>query len=242
MVDNADELILSALSKNSRQDINEIWDFLRDHGYDLTEEEIESKIIKLEEDHVITGYTVSVDTRKLRRRTIRVALVTFKMSQHLPRRLEGWKKYLVDAPFVLFSGRTRGGYDWICVQSFLNEEMADEETDIFRNLFGDIIQSYEVYDFMPMKNPAFHVLTHTRRIQGICQRMDSAILGKIIIEKPSVVDRFHSCIFETYRFINQIMNLQSGSHKKIDYFCSLTGFNGHVNLIYQVIEPSKCDS
>jgi Lrp/AsnC family leucine-responsive transcriptional regulator len=85
------------------------------------------------------------------------------MSQHLPSRLEGLKKYLANAPFVLFSGRTRGGYDWICVQSFLTEEMADEESDIFRNLFGDIIQSYAVYDFIPMKDPAFGVLTHTVR-------------------------------------------------------------------------------
>jgi Lrp/AsnC family leucine-responsive transcriptional regulator len=85
------------------------------------------------------------------------------VSQHLRSRLEGLKKYLTDAPFVLFSGRTRGGYDWICFQSFLTEEMADEESDIFRNLFGDIIQSYEVYDFMPMKNLSFHVLTHTDR-------------------------------------------------------------------------------
>lgn len=161
MIDSADELILSTLSKNSRQDIKEIWDFLRDHGHDLTEGEIESRITTLEEDHVITGYTISVDTKKMKRRTIRVALVTFKISQHLPSRLEGLKKYLADAPFVLFSGRTRGGYDWICVQSFLTEEIADEESDIFRNLFGDIIQTYEVYDFMPMKDPAFGVLTHT---------------------------------------------------------------------------------
>ena len=62
---------------------------------------------------------------------------------------------------MLFSGRTRGGYDWICVQSFLTEEMADEESDTHRNLFGDIIQSYEVYDFIPMKEPSYHSLTHT---------------------------------------------------------------------------------
>ncbi len=161
MIDNADELILSTLSKNSRQDMKEIWDFLRDHGYDLTEGEIESRIAKLEEDHVITSYTISVDTKKIKRRTIRVALATFKISQHLSSRLEGLKKYLSAAPFVLFSGRTRGGYDWICVQSFLTEEMADEESDIFKNLFGDIIQTYEVYDFMPTKDPAFGVLTYT---------------------------------------------------------------------------------
>ena len=161
MIDNIDELIISALSKDSKQDTREIWDFLRDHGYNLSVDEIESRILRLEDDQVITGYTISVNTKKIRRRIIRVALVRFKFSQHLASRIEGLKKYLADAPFVLFSGRTRGGYDWICVQSFLNEEMADEESDIYRNLFGDIIQSYEVYDFIPMKEPSYHSLTHT---------------------------------------------------------------------------------
>jgi Lrp/AsnC family leucine-responsive transcriptional regulator len=72
------------------------------------------------------------------------------------------KKYFDDAPFVLFSGRTRGGYDWISVQSFLTEEIADEESDIFRNLFGDIIQSYEVYNFNPTKG-SLHALTYTNQ-------------------------------------------------------------------------------
>jgi DNA-binding Lrp family transcriptional regulator len=163
MHDNIDELILSTLSKDSKQDIKEIWDFLMGFGHNLTEEEIESRITRLEEERVITGYTVSVDTRKIRRRVIRVVLVTFRTSQYLPKRLEGLKKYLADAPFVLFSGRTRGGYDWICVQAFPSEEMADEESDIYRNLFGDIIQSYEVYDFIPMKDPSFHSLAYTNK-------------------------------------------------------------------------------
>lgn len=163
MPDNVDELILSALSKNSRQDTRELWDLLRGYGYNLTEEEIESRISRLEEEGVITGYTISVDTRKIRRRNIRLVLVTFRTSQHLPKRLEGLKKYLADAPFVLLSGRTRGGYDWICIQAFPSEEMADEESDIYRNLFGDIIQSYEVYDFIPMKDPSFHSLSYTTK-------------------------------------------------------------------------------
>jgi Lrp/AsnC family leucine-responsive transcriptional regulator len=48
MLDNIDELILSALSKNSRQDSKEIWNFLRDYGYNSTEEEIKSRIVRLE--------------------------------------------------------------------------------------------------------------------------------------------------------------------------------------------------
>jgi DNA-binding Lrp family transcriptional regulator len=161
MIDAVDELILSALSQNSKQDTAEIWDFLRDHGYSLTEEEIESKISRLQDSGVIRNYTISVDTKKLRRRVIRVALLRFKVSQHLASRLEGLKKYLADAPFVLFSGRTRGGIDWITCQAFLSEDMADEECDIFRNLFGDIVQSYEVYDFTPTKEASLHALTHS---------------------------------------------------------------------------------
>lgn len=161
MLDSVDELILSTLSKNSKQYNKEIWDFLRGYGHSLTEEEIETRIARLEADGVITGYTISVDSTKIRRRMIRAVLITFRTSQHLPKRLEGLKKYLADAPFVLFSGRTRGGYDWICVQSFPSEEIADEESDIFRNLFGDIIQSYEAYDFMSIKDPSFQFLTYT---------------------------------------------------------------------------------
>jgi DNA-binding Lrp family transcriptional regulator len=163
MIDEIDELILSTLSTNSKQDTREILDFLRDHSYNLTEEEVESRISNLEENRVIRGYTISVDTTKINRRTIRVLLVTFRTSQHLPSRLEGLRKYFSDAPFVLFSGRTRGGYDWITAQAFLTEEMADEESDIFRNLFGDIIQSYELYDFNPMKESSYHAFTYTNK-------------------------------------------------------------------------------
>jgi DNA-binding Lrp family transcriptional regulator len=163
MLDNVDELILTTLSKNSKQYNKEIWDFLRGYGHSLTEKEIETRIARLEQDGVITGYTISVDSTKIRRRMIRAVLINFRTSQHLPKRLEGLKKYLADAPFVLFSGRTRGGYDWICVQSFPSEEMADEESDIFRNLFGDIIQSYEAYDFTSIKDHSFQFLTYTSK-------------------------------------------------------------------------------
>lgn len=163
MVDKIDEVIISALSHNSKQSTFEIWDFLRGHGFDLTEDEIESRISKLESDHVIKGYTIRFDAKKIPRRTIRVDLVTFRTSQALPKRLEGLKRYLSDAPFVVFSGKTRGGYDWITIKSFLSEEMADEENDIYRNLFGDIIQKYEVYDFVPQTDASLYALSYTEK-------------------------------------------------------------------------------
>ena len=160
MVDRIDELIISALSQDSRQSIAEIWDFLKGFGHNIPEEEIESRKQTLESDGVIK-YTISVDSKKIPGRVIRVDLVTFRTSQALPKRLEGLKKYLSDAPFVVFSGKTRGGYDWITIKSFLTQDMADEENDIYRNLFGDILQVYEVYDFIPQTEASLYSLTYT---------------------------------------------------------------------------------
>lgn len=161
VIDGIDELILSTLSRNSKQDTKEILAFLRDYGHSLTNDEIESRVRKLEEDHIITRYIISVDTDKINRLATRVLLLRFRTSQHLPSRLEGLKKYFADAPFVLFFGRTRGGYDWTSVQSFLTQEMADQESDIFRSLFGDIIQSYDVYDFISVGELSVHAFVHS---------------------------------------------------------------------------------
>lgn len=161
MTDDIDKMIMSALSRDSRQGTAEIWDFLRGLGHNITEEEIESRRQVLEDEGVIKGYTISVDSKKIPGRVIRVDLVTFRTSQALPKRLVGLKKYLNDAPFVVFSGKTRGGYDWITIKSFLTSEMADEENDIYRNLFGDMLQVYEVYDFVPQTEASLHALAYT---------------------------------------------------------------------------------
>lgn len=161
ILDSIDRLILSALFKNSKQSAAEISYHLKSQGYRLTEAKIESRIKKMEQEGVITGYTISVDPKRIGGRVIRVVLGTFKNSQHLPRRIEGLKQYLAGAPFVLFAGKTRGGYDWISVQAFPSEEMADEEGDVFKNVFGDIIQVYEEYDCVPLKDPSFYALAFT---------------------------------------------------------------------------------
>lgn len=163
MLDTVDELILSALSKNSKQDLHEMGDYIRDYGYNLSLDEISSRIKTLEDEKVILGYTISINIKKVKHKIIRVVLVTFRSSQHLTSRLEGLKKYLEDAPFVLFSGRTRGGYDWITIQVFPSTEIADGESDTYRNLFGDIIQTYGVYDFSPTEEFGYNAFTYTDR-------------------------------------------------------------------------------
>ena len=163
MTDEIDELIISALSKDSRQDSAEVWDFLRGFGHNISQEEIESRITNLIDEGVITGYSITINPKKLPQRIIRTTLITFKVSQSLKKRTESLEKYLGDAPFVVFSGSTKGGLDWITIRAFPSVEIADEETDIFRNLFGDIIQTYQVYDFAPTKEVSLHALSYTEK-------------------------------------------------------------------------------
>lgn len=161
MTDVIDQLIISTLSQNSRQETFEIWDFLRGNGHNIPQEEIESRIRRLEDEGIICGYTISIDTRKMPGRVVHIDMIKFRSSQALPKRLKGLKKYLSAAPFVIYSGKTLGGYDWITVKSFLTKDMAYEENDIFRNLFGDILQSYEVYDFVPYTDTSMYALAYT---------------------------------------------------------------------------------
>jgi Lrp/AsnC family leucine-responsive transcriptional regulator len=163
MLDVTDELILSALSKNAKQDLNEIRDYLNDYGYNLNTGEIETRIKTLEGEKVISGYTISIDANKVKHKLMRVVLVTFRSSQHLTTRMKVLKRFSDDAPFVLFSGRTRGGYDWITILLSSSTENADEESDIYRNLFGDIIQDFEIYDFYPANVSNSNAFTYTSK-------------------------------------------------------------------------------
>lgn len=162
-VDEIDEIILSALTSNARQNTNEIVDLLRDFNYKLTQYEIDSRIDSLVRNKIITSYTITIDPKKIPRRVVRTTLMTFKISQVLPKRIESLKQYLDDAPFVIFSGSTKGGLDWITVRAFPSEELADQETNIYRNLFGDIIQTYQVYDFIPTRAISLHALCYTKK-------------------------------------------------------------------------------
>ena len=88
-MDKTDSLILSALSGDARQGTFAIWDYLRGFGYNISQEEIESRIKSMEESGVIRGYTISVDTRKIPGRIVHIDLMTFRISQALPQEAGG---------------------------------------------------------------------------------------------------------------------------------------------------------
>ncbi len=60
MLDAIDEIILSALCKNSKQDLNETREYLKGYGYNLNPDEIDTRIKTLEDEKVISAYTISI--------------------------------------------------------------------------------------------------------------------------------------------------------------------------------------
>lgn len=170
MADRADGLITSALARDPGQGAAEIRDFLLGFGCDISAAEVESRISGLKVAGTVIG-SAAVDPAMLPRRVVRIDLVTFRTSQALPKRLDGFMGYLRDAPFVIFAGRTRGGHDWITAKSFPSAEMADGENDAYRNVFGDIIQACEVYDLVPQAGSPLRALActgeeHARFLRG----------------------------------------------------------------------------
>ena len=109
MTDAIDGLILSALSRNARQETFEIWDFLRGVGHNIPQEEIESRIRRLEAEGVISGYTISIDAKKIPGRVVHIDMIKFRSSQALPKRLDGLKKVPQRGTLCRILGKDAGG-------------------------------------------------------------------------------------------------------------------------------------
>jgi DNA-binding Lrp family transcriptional regulator len=178
VIDTIDEIILAKLNRNTKQKLIEIQSLLKDQGYNISQEELDERIKNLESIECGPNPT-SYNTKNMKNKIIRIILITFRPSQHLKSRKEGFTKYLQDAPFIIFSGSTRGGYDWITIQAFPSMETADEEKDIFENLFGDIIHTYGVYDCYTLREPNVDAFSYTdKEYKRFLSEWNPSFLGK----------------------------------------------------------------
>ncbi len=72
-----------------------------------------------------------------------------------------------------------GGYDWITIQVFQSMEIADEENDVFKNLFGDIIHTCGVYDCSILKEPNVNAFNYTdKEYKRFLSEQNPTFLGK----------------------------------------------------------------
>ena len=174
-----EEIIISALTKDSRQRASEIRNLLVEYGYDITEEEVELRITKLNDSGVIGGYTISLDLKQLPPRIVWCILLKFKISQALSIRLDSLEKYLREAPFVIMAAKTRGDLDFVTVLAFHSEKAADEGIKMLRNLFGDIIQSCQIYELSTIKVPPSNAFSYSsKEYEMFTKQWFSPVLSK----------------------------------------------------------------
>ena len=158
MLDSIDWSILKILRENARSSTKKIAAALLAVGVRMSERGVALRIERLENNGVVTGYTITADPNKLGLPVTRITLIKFRMAKHFLGRIEEFKKYLMRAPHCVFACRTRGEIDWVNVMSFPSEDTADFESDWFRENFSDIIADYKAYniDSIRKESTAFY--------------------------------------------------------------------------------------
>jgi Lrp/AsnC family leucine-responsive transcriptional regulator len=153
--DDISEIIISCLIRNSRTSSQQICNELRSKGIRRSARAVLERMRNLEEEGKIGGYTLKATVKNFDKIVIRLILIGFKTSPVFNERVAMFTSYLQTAPFVAFAARTRGDYDWINIKIFPNTKVANQESDTYRTMFGDIIEKYNAFDLTIVRPPAF---------------------------------------------------------------------------------------
>ena len=188
IIDAVDRQILNLLIANARDSARTIARKLSDMGIEMSERGIGKRIAKLERLGIIHGYTTLVDLNQVNMPILRLITVKFTSPKDFVTRLEEMKKYLTNAPYCDFSARTNGNIDWIELKFFNNHEQAQQEEDLYRAWFGDIIEDYRSYDLdiHKMGWQLFDEEEFNRFIQKTCKEEGAETCPNIIGTKKNM--------------------------------------------------------
>ena len=172
MIDAIDRQILNLLIANARDSTRTISRKLADMGTTMSERGIAKRIARLERLKIIHGYTATVDLNEVNMPILRLITVKFTSPKDFVTRVEDMKEYLTNAPYCDFSARTNGNIDWIELKFFNNHQQAQQEEDLYRAWFGDIIEDYRSYDLdiHKMGWQLFDENDFNRFIQNTCKK------------------------------------------------------------------------
>jgi DNA-binding Lrp family transcriptional regulator len=145
-IDAIDRQILNLLIANARDSTRTIVKKLKGMGTEMSERGIGKRIARLEKLGIIHGYTTTVDLNQVNMSILRLITVKFTSPKDFVTRLDEMKQYLTSAPYCDFSARTNGSIDWIELKFFNTHEQAQQEEDLYRAWFGDIMEDYRSYD------------------------------------------------------------------------------------------------
>jgi len=187
IIDGIDRQILNLLIANARDSTRTIVKKLAGMGINMSERGIGKRIARLEKLGVIHGYTTMVDLNQVNMPILRLITVKFTSPKDFVTRLENMKGYLANAPYCDFSARTNGNIDWIELKFFNNHLQAQQEEDLYRAWFGDIIEDYRAYDLdiHKMGWQLFDEEDFDRFIQSMCKKEGVETCPNIMAKKKS---------------------------------------------------------
>jgi DNA-binding Lrp family transcriptional regulator len=171
-IDSIDRQILNLLIANARDSTRTIVKKLGGMGTEMSERGVGKRIARLEKLEIIHGYTTMVDLKQVNMPILRLITVKFSSPKDFVTRLDEMKQYLSNAPYCDFSARTNGSIDWIELKFFNNHEQAQQEEDLYRAWFGDIMEDYRSYDLdiHKMGWQLFDEEDFKRFIQSTCKK------------------------------------------------------------------------
>jgi len=171
-IDAIDRKILNLLIANARDSTRTIVKKLAGMGIEMSERGVGKRIARLEKLEIIHGYTTMVDLNQVNMPILRLITVKFSSPKDFVTRLDEMKQYLSNAPYCDFSARTNGSIDWIELKFFNNHEQAQQEEDLYRAWFGDIMEDYRSYDLdiHKMGWQLFDEEDFKRFIQSTCKK------------------------------------------------------------------------
>jgi DNA-binding Lrp family transcriptional regulator len=171
-IDSIDRQILNLLIANARDSTRTIVKKLEGMGTEMSERGVGKRIARLEKLEIIHGYTTMVDLKQVNMPILRLITVKFSSPKDFVTRLDEMKQYLSNAPYCDFSARTNGSIDWIELKFFNTHEQAQQEEDLYRAWFGDIMEDYRSYDLdiHKMGWQLFDEEDFKRFIQSTCKK------------------------------------------------------------------------
>ncbi|MEK6946284.1 MAG: winged-helix domain-containing protein [Nanoarchaeota archaeon] len=160
-MDETDLKIVQILASNATASAESISGQLKKKNISLTSRAIRKRITILENKGLIKKYITIFDESISGASYKRLVLVKFKNTTNFLQRVDAYKQYISDSPFCTFALRIRGDFDWLHYKCFPTKELADREEDLFRTVFGDIIDEHGSYDVEIEKNRLNDIIQET---------------------------------------------------------------------------------
>ncbi len=155
MIDEIDKIILSHLGKNARISSQDIATNLQDLGYTITDRAIRQRLVRLEKNDVILGYSAILNPNVVSEKINRTVLLKFKLTKETDELTKLLIKYVEESDFCIFSSKLSGDFDWICHFVFDSIEQYDLESHNLLNRFSGLISDFRSYESKTIKSSPY---------------------------------------------------------------------------------------